>query len=687
MKQFFTLIVAMVCLAATAQDRNSLPKPNVQLKEVKLDGFKRLTPSKHKAGRAASTSFEIDYATNEDAYATDPSIGGFTPQGFSWQINTNFPNDSFLTMRDATIFFDSLIENTDQYNSFKDAIRYYPKSKSQLTIDSVYALALYKNVMGTNDTFIFTTFKLAAGFKYTSAQLTANFGGFISGSGVNETWNTSGVTVYSDTFISAGNNIAPITLSSFVSGTDTIYYVGRRPNITLAKGETFAVRYEFKGPIQNTFAILAGYRESCGDTALALQSLYPNSAGYLNFKTNAGNNSGIYRDDFTFQFQSCNRFYVQNWRIAAAVSNNVDFGSDIVATQLSGCPGSPVDVAANSYGSGSYTYQWSTSAGTLSSTTDEAVTLTMPATGDAILKLITTDSLGTTNDTTTRTIKNNGIAIAVNGGAPVSIACGTKATITTVPSGFITGSKKYEWNIDQDPQLDTTTNTAAAAKMGNLFPGNYSVTVTNTTGCTGSTNFSVVYNNGVTNTAAFTLDDAIAGGTVQQCINRPITFTNTSTNQTGWGASWSFGDVGGNTSTDASPTFTYTSAGTVFVNLLMDSAGCVFPAPTKTVQILTTSATQCRYAVGINEVGFDQNVSLTPNPTSGIVNLNVSGAEKNVRISIVNVIGSEVYNFNTTDVTASFNKQIDLNSLSNGTYLVKVQSAGKTAVKRLIVAK
>jgi hypothetical protein len=683
MKQFFTLVVALICFAAMAQERSFYPNPNLESRKVNLPKHQPKSIYKsNKSSRAYSNSFEINYAVNDDLYA---DLTGGTPAGYRWNLNTNFPNDSFWTFRDATVLFDSLVENTDQFNSFKT--KFYPKALAQTTVDLIYFTSIYENTTLSNDTFIFTVFKLPANFKYTTAQATANFGGLTTGTGVNEKWNLSALTAYKDTFISNGKDVGAIVCDSSSSGGTTIYSMCFEPNVVLAQGETFGFQVEFRGPIQNEFGMLAGYRDYC-DTALAAQTIYPNSAAYLNWIQGANNYSGVYRDDFTFTGipTTCNRFYIQNWRAGALVTTTMPFGAEITSAQKSGCPSSPIDLAANAFGSGEFTFDWSTSAGTLSSNTDETVTLTMPAAGDAIVTLITTDSLGTTKDTSTLTIKNNAIQVAVNSGNPVAINCGTTATVTAVPSGVFAGSKKYEWNIDADAQLDTTTTTSGQGKMGNLLPGNYSVTVTNTVGCTGTTTFQVEYLGGVTNTASFTTEDIIPGGSAQLCVNRPAVFTNTSANQTGWNASWSFGDPALSTSTDLSPTFTYTTVGNNTVTLTMDSAGCVFVAPSKNVQALASTANQCKN-VGVNDVTFEQSVVLSPNPSTGLVNVNVSGAEKNVRINIVNVIGSEVYNFNTTDVTSSFSKQIDLSSLSNGTYLVKVQSAGKTTIKRLIVAK
>ena len=65
----------------------------------------------------------------------------------------------------------------------------------------------------------------------------------------------------------------------------------------------------------------------------------------------------------------------------------------------------------------------------------------------------------------------------------------------------------------------------------------------------------------------------------------------------------------------------------------------------------------------------------------------VNGVEKNISIRVYNVIGSEVKSFIASDVASTFTKSFDFSDLANGTYLVKIQSADKTAVKRLTISK
>ena len=127
------------------------------------------------------------------------------------------------------------------------------------------------------------------------------------------------------------------------------------------------------------------------------------------------------------------------------------------------------------------------------------------------------------------------------------------------------------------------------------------------------------------------------------------------------------------------------AAGSYNVTLTMDSAGCKFVSAPVAVTVLPATAQAC--ISGIDDVTFDSQTTLLPNPSNGNVTVSVVGAEKNVSIAVYNVIGSEVRTFNANDVNSTFTKVMDLSDLSNGTYLVKIQSGSKVSVKRLFINK
>jgi len=87
--------------------------------------------------------------------------------------------------------------------------------------------------------------------------------------------------------------------------------------------------------------------------------------------------------------------------------------------------------------------------------------------------------------------------------------------------------------------------------------------------------------------------------------------------------------------------------------------------------------------VGIDNIAFDENVTLYPNPSSGRVSLNIAGSTTSeLSVSVLDVLGKEVvgesrYQAGTTKV------DMDLSSLASGVYLVKVTCETGTAIKYL----
>jgi len=167
------------------------------------------------------------------------------------------------------------------------------------------------------------------------------------------------------------------------------------------------------------------------------------------------------------------------------------------------------------------------------------------------------------------------------------------------------------------------------------------------------------------------------------CQGQPLTFTNTTTQQNGWTPQWTFGD--GNLGFSVNGTNTYATPGVYTVSLQEDSAGCIFKSPNVNITVLAASNQLC--LSGIEDVTFASAINMLPNPTNGNLSITVNGVEKNISIRVYNVIGSEVKAYNANDVASTFTRTFDYSDLPGGTYLVKIQTADKTAVKRLTVSK
>lgn len=648
MKKLFTLfcLVATVCAVSAQNNYRPIDGANVSKMKQAPNFQKRSFTNQD---RAASYSFMLDYDGTDEVYATN---AGYDYARFVWELNRKYNNSSF-SLDYAAVFFDTL-QYVDQGTG---NISFYPKASTTLNLDSFDVYFVHTNNTGNADSITFTVFN-------TAAAVVTGYGAPNATFTTPSLWDTTIVTT-----TSVPLNATNFTVASFY------------PNLAFAQGQTFGIRVDFAGDTANKFEILAGYRDQCADACFAETSIAGNNSSYyLNLTTQAGQNlSGYFENDGQgaiyydcdqssgFTVGGCENFPIQNIVIIPYVTASVNYGATIVADSLRGCPSAQLNLSANAFGSTAtpFTYAWATTSGNLTSTTDQDVSLVI-GNSNATVTVTVTDA---NNQTTvaTVTVQSRGINVSITNSNPLTINCGSNATLLTSISGFTTG-KNYAWS--------NGTSGANAATTQVSQPGNYKVTVTNNAGCSASASIDVQYPGGLTNTVAFTYQNPVCQGVAE-------TFTNTSARKAGWNYSWNFGDTQVSFSENGSNT--YANPGVYPVKLTMDSAGCSFSSTTQNVTVLAASNAAC--INGIEDVTFSNAIALLPNPTNGNVTINVSGVEKNLSIRVYNIIGSEVMSFNTTDVASIFNRTFDFSSFANGTYLVKIQSGEKTAVKRLTVAK
>jgi len=76
-----------------------------------------------------------------------------------------------------------------------------------------------------------------------------------------------------------------------------------------------------------------------------------------------------------------------------------------------------------------------------------------------------------------------------------------------------------------------------------------------------------------------------------------------------------------------------------------------------------------------------QDISLSPNPSHGLVQVNAPGFGGKAQIEVYNLLGSKVFN----SVLQSEKTNLDLSALKTGIYLIKVSEGKQVAVSRLIL--
>lgn len=169
--------------------------------------------------------------------------------------------------------------------------------------------------------------------------------------------------------------------------------------------------------------------------------------------------------------------------------------------------------------------------------------------------------------------------------------------------------------------------------------------------------------------AAFTpMQDTTGAGDTWYFVN----------NSTGNGLiySWDFGD--GNTSGQQNPFHTYQSVGTYLVCL------------TVTSQVDSTCQdTYCDsvtvLSVGQEELLLSNSLSLYPNPTNGVLNINLSASlATDAHLNVFSTVGQLVISEQLQLQAGPNNGTVDMSALPAGVYLVELQAGKQRIMKRVI---
>ncbi|MBQ1695266.1 MAG: PKD domain-containing protein, partial [Bacteroidales bacterium] len=129
--------------------------------------------------------------------------------------------------------------------------------------------------------------------------------------------------------------------------------------------------------------------------------------------------------------------------------------------------------------------------------------------------------------------------------------------------------------------------------------------------------------------------------------------------------SWTFANGTPESSTEQNPVVAFAEEGEYLISLVAEN------------QYGRDSVARTINVVGINDYNVDDMVSIYPNPTSSILNIE---AENLVSISIFDMSGKIVYFADENCSTAS----IDLSGFANAEYMVKVETKEGSSLKRII---
>ncbi len=296
------------------------------------------------------------------------------------------------------------------------------------------------------------------------------------------------------------------------------------------------------------------------------------------------------------------------------------------------CTGSSVTLN----GTGAATYVW-TGGVTDGVSFVPASTLTYTVTG--------TDANGCTNTATT-TVTVNPLPTVTASSTASTVCAGSSVTLT---GG---GATSYAW----------TGGVTDGVAFNPVSTVTYTVTGTDANGCTNTATTTVNVNPLPTVTAA--------ASNLDVCLSDPlVTLTGTPANGTWSGPGVTGSSFNPSVAGAGSQTVTYT---------FTDVNGC-----TNTASV-TISVNVC---TGLADASLANGVNIFPNPNNGSFTLSINANVGDMTIEIVDMQGRVVSSSTEKNVQAGFSKQISMEKVSNGVYMLRLTTSSEQRIEKISVQK
>lgn len=245
------------------------------------------------------------------------------------------------------------------------------------------------------------------------------------------------------------------------------------------------------------------------------------------------------------------------------------------------------------------------------------------------------------------------VSTSVSVGGSATICEGASVTLTANTSG---GSLPYTY--DWSPNGEET----QTIPVGDA--DSYSVTTTDANGCSSTSNSQTITVTPLP-IASFSVNE----------LNQPtIAFTNASQYATSY--QWDYADGNTSTTSSASHNHIYATNGMYTIRLIANSS-CGADTAYQSVNILS---------VGMNHAPDNYNLSVQPNPSTGIISLNIeSSTTEDFQIEVVNTIGQQVFQKSIRHIHGTSTATIDLTDFSEGVYVLNARCEKRTFSERLII--
>ena len=140
------------------------------------------------------------------------------------------------------------------------------------------------------------------------------------------------------------------------------------------------------------------------------------------------------------------------------------------------------------------------------------------------------------------------------------------------------------------------------------------------------------------------------------------------------------------TVTTGTAPYTYEwNTGETIQSILPDSSGTYYCVVTDANGCQDWSNQYIYSSTSISELNSNK-ILVYPNPTQGILNIEFNNFDNRYSsLSIVNILGDEVYKEELDNKSIKYSNQLDLSEYSNGIYFVKFSSIENVITKKLIL--
>ena len=133
---------------------------------------------------------------------------------------------------------------------------------------------------------------------------------------------------------------------------------------------------------------------------------------------------------------------------------------------------------------------------------------------------------------------------------------------------------------------------------------------------------------------------------------------------------WSTGDTNGNIEVNPTRTTTYTLSAT--------------RGGTTDIDTVTVTVENCNISSLQQEDELINDLTIYPNPTKGVLNVNLSSINNDLNLVLINLNGSVVYSNKMDSNQGELSKQLDLSRFAKGVYFVRLFNSNTNMVKKVI---